>query len=537
MNIRISSFAVLLLILLVSCGSRNTELSNVFRYNESKGIPTLDPAFARTQAIINPCMQLFNGLLQLDDELNVIPCIAEKYDVSADGITYTFNLRNDVFFHNHQAFLNGTGRRVLADDFVYTFYRLVDPKLASPGSWVLSNMDTCYAIGKDELVVRLKQPSPVFLSTLTMPYCFVVPKEVVALYGVEFGKTPIGTGPFYLKAWREGEKLVMRKNQKYFEKDNEGNQLPYLEAVAITFVPDKQSEFLEFSKGKISYLSGIHAASRDELLTREGELNPKYKDRVQMLQGPYLNTEYLGFLLGENSEFASSALQNVNIRRAIAHGIDKKKMVEFLRSNLAYPANNGFVPMGLPSFSEELLGFEYSPQKAMALLSEAGFPNGKGLPEITLSTTDDYLDICEYMQHSLLQIGVRIKINVLSGAAYRQQVAEGKLAMFRASWIADYPDAESYLSLLYSKNASPNGPNYTHFSSKGYDKLYEQSLKETNIKKRYELYRKMDSISITETPIIPLFYDKATRFVQKGIVGMEPNAMNTLILKNVSVVE
>ncbi|MDR0419686.1 MAG: ABC transporter substrate-binding protein [Prevotellaceae bacterium] len=533
MNIRIS--IIFLLLLLASCSSKKTEFSSVFRYNESKGIPTLDPAFARTQAIINPCMQLFNGLLQLDDELNVVPCIAEKYDLSADGVTYTFTLRSDVFFHNHQVFPGGVGRKVLADDFVYTFYRLVDPKLASPGSWTLSNMDTCYAMGKNRLVVKLKQPSPVFLSTLTMPYCFVVPKEVVDLYGVEFGKRPIGTGPFYLKAWREGEKLVMRRNRKYFEKDNGGNQLPYLEAVAITFVPDKQSEFLEFSKGKISYLSGIHAASRDELLTHKGELNPKYEDRIQMLQGSYLNTEYLGFLLSENSEFTNSALQSVNVRRAIAHGIDKKKMVEFLRSNLAYPANNGFVPMGLPSFSEELFGFEYSPQKAMALLSKAGFPNGNGLPEITLSTTDDYLDICEYIQYSLSQMGVRIKINVLSGAAYRQQVAEGKLAMFRASWIADYPDAESYLSLLYSKNASPNGPNYTHFSSENYDKLYEQSLKETDIKKRYELYRKMDSIGIAEASIVPLFYDKATRFVQKGIAGMEPNAMNVLILKNVSV--
>lgn len=524
---------VLCLLFFISCTHTDLPSGMVFRYNESKDIPSLDPAFASSQNAINACTQLFCGLLQLDEGLNVNPCIAKRFEVSPDGLSYTFVLRGDVYFHSSPVFPNGEGRRVIAGDFVYSFYRLLNPLLASPAGWVMSPMDTCYAVNDSTFFLRLKYRTPVFLSTLTMPYCCVVPHEVADYFGKDFGKNPVGAGPFYLKQWRQGEKLVMRRNARYFEKDEKGVQLPYLESVVVTFVPDKQSEFLEFAKGKIDYLSGVHPASRDELLTRSGTLNPKYADRVQLLQGPYLNTEYIG-CLQDTGAFSNAALRSEKVRQAIAYGIDRKKMVKFMRSNLATPANQGFVPQGVPSFDSTLKGYSYNPQKALQLLADAGFPNGKNLPEITLSTTDDYMDICEFMQHELSTLGIRFKINVLSGAAYRQQLSEGKLAMFRASWIADYPDAESYLSLLYSKNFSPNGPNYTHFSSKAYDRLYEQAMNEPSEQKRFQLYRELDALSIAHAPVIPLFYDKVTRFVRIGIIGMEPNAMNVLVLKKVA---
>ncbi|GHT67850.1 peptide ABC transporter substrate-binding protein [Bacteroidia bacterium] len=527
-------YTLLLLPVFVACSNDTPPLQNVFRYNESKGIPTLDPAFARTQAIINPCMQLHCGLLQLDSALLPIPCIARRYWIDSNNVRYTFVLRNDVFFHHSPAFRNGQGRRVTADDFVYSFYRIKNPAIASPGAWTLENMDTCMAVNDTTLVVILRRPSSVFLGVLAMPYCFVVPHEAVAFYGNDFGKHPVGAGAFYCKAWREGEKLVLRRNPHYFERDKDGNALPYLESVSIVFIPDKQSEFLEFVKGNIDVLMGVHPASRDELLLRNGTLNPKYAQRVQMLQGNYLNTEYLGILIDSN-EFAHPALQNAEVRRAIGYAINRPQMIQYLRSNMATAAHQGFVPKGLPSFDETLQGFDYQPVQAAACLATAGYPNGEGLPPITLSTTDDYLDICEFIQHELGRVGITIRINVLSGASYRQWVAEGKLPFFRASWIADYPDAESYLSLLYSKNRSPNGPNYTHFANQLYDRLYEQALTETNEHKRWQQYRTLDAMLISQAVVIPLFYDKATRFVRKGISGMQPNAMNMLVLKEVKV--
>ncbi|GHT12641.1 peptide ABC transporter substrate-binding protein [Bacteroidia bacterium] len=524
----------LLLLCLTACTDAVPRLHNVFCYNESKGIPTLDPAFARTQAIINPCMQLYCGLLQLDSALHPKPCIAHRYYVTRDGLQYTFNLRKDVFFHDSPAFVDGQGRRVVASDFVYSFYRIKKPATASPGSWTLANMDTAYAINDTTLVLRLRQPSPIFLGILAMPYCFVVPHEAIEFYGADFGKHPVGTGAFYCKAWHEGEKLVLRRNPRYFERDKNGLALPYLEAVNIIFIPDKQSEFLEFVQGNIDCLIGVHPASRDELLLHDGTLNPKYAQGVQMLQGDYLNTEYLGILI-DSTEFANAALQNPNVRRAIAYGIDRPKMIQYLRRNLATPARQGFVPKGLPSFANHLQGFDYQPDTALFYLAQAGYPNGNGLPPITLSTTDDYLDICEFLQHELGQLGITIRLNVLSGFGYRQWVAEGKLEFFRASWIADYPDAESYLSLLYSPNRSPNGPNYTHFANAAYDNLYNKAIAEPDEQRRWQHYCALDSMLVEQAVIVPLFYDRAVRFVRRGIAGMRPNPMNMLILKEVQI--
>lgn len=519
--------------ILFSCSEQKERPNDVFRYNESKGISTLDPAFAKSQTIIWPVSQLFNGLVQMNKETKLQACIAKDWYISEDGRSYTFNLRNDVFFHKSPIF--NKERKVIANDFVYSLKRLFDSKTASPGAWVMNylNKDTLdnglLALNDSTLVIQLKQAFPGFLGILSMPYCSVVPMEIVEHYGKTFRSHPVGTGPFYLKKWREGEKLILRRNTNYFEKDEKGNALPYLEAIAIRFISDKQSEFLEFSKGEIDFISGVHASYKDELLTRSGKLREKYKAQIHLSKAPYLNTEYLGFLV--NSE--TSPVSNTYVRKAINFGFDRQKMLSYLRNNIGTPAEQGFVPKGLPSYSEEIQGYIYNKDSALHYLQLAGFPNGKGLNEITLTTTSDYVDLCEYIQHELSEIGIPIAIDISSGATFRDQVATSKLDFFRGSWIADYPDAENYLSLFYSKNLAPNGPNYTHFQNLSYDKLYEKALLETNDSTRRTIYQAMDSILIAEAPVVPLFYDEVIRFSQKNIRNFETNAMNMLFLKRV----
>lgn len=538
-------FLILLITLFIlSCGKADKKKDSylVFRYNESKGITTLDPAFARSQPLIWPVNQLYNGLVQLSDSLSVEPCIAKTWEVSADGLVYTFNLRTDVYFHSSPAFTNGKGRRVVASDFVYSFGRVIDPLVASPGSWVFNVLDTdrqnthngCFALNDSTLKIYLKKTFPAFLGLLSMPYAFVVPREAVEMYGKEFRSNPVGTGPFQLKYWKEGEKLIFRKNPNYFEKDEKGERLPYIEAVSITFTADKQSEFLEFLSGNIDFLSGVHAASKDELLTRSGSLNPRYANRVKMITGPYLNTEYLGVLVDTTiAAVKNSSLSNEYLRKAIGYGFDRAKMMTYLRSNMGYPAHNGFVPAGMPGFSTDLEGFNYNPELARHYLEKAGFPNGKGLSPISLSVTSDYVDICEFIQHQLGDIGIAIEIEVFPGAAYREMMANSRMIFFRGSWVADYADAENYLSLFCSENFSPGGPNYTHFSSKNFDELYQKALKESTDSLRHRIYWQMDSIVISQAPVIPLYYDKVVRFVGKSVSGLESNPMNLLILKRV----
>ncbi len=534
---KIFIFYFVVIVFFSSCKSDSNNLhNNVFRYNESKGIASLDPAYAKSQVLIWPANQLYNGLVQMDNELKIKSCIAKKWELHDSGKVYRFIIRDDVRFHDHKFFKNGKGRNVNAKDFEYSLKRIINPKTASPGSWIFNNVaeDGINALNDSVLEIKLKTPFPAFLGLLTMQYCSVVPHEIVEHFGVDFRNNPVGTGPFQFKLWKENEKLVLIKNQYYFEKDSIGNNLPYLDAVSITFINDKQSEFLEFLKGKIDFISGLNNANKDELITKNGKLSPKYIGKITMINQPYLNTEYLGFLLDTSKiKSKSSPVLNKKIRQAINYGFDRKKMMKYLRNSIGIPALNGFIPKGLPSFQEEFKGYEYNPDITRKLLLEAGFPNGKGLTTITLTTTSDYLDLCEYIQQELAQFGIDISIDVSTGAIFRDMVANSKIDFFRGSWIADYPDAENYLTLFYSKNHSPLGPNYTHYCNQEYDKLYERSMLAVNDSIRYSLYSKMNRLIIDDAVIVPLYYDEVIRFVNKNIYGFEGNPMNLLNLKEV----
>lgn len=517
-------------------GNYTQSNKKVFRYNESKGISTLDPAYAKSQVLIWPVNQLYNGLVQIDNNLNVKPCIAKTWEISENGKKYIFHLRPDVYFHDHGLFKEGNGRKVYAHDFVYSLNRIIDPAIASPGAWIFNTLEEngITAIDDSTLEIKLKSPFPAFLGLLTMQYCSVLPKEVVEYFGNDFRKNPVGTGPFQFKLWKENEKLVLVKNSNYFETDSTGNKLPYLDAISIRFINDKQSEFLEFLKGNIDFISGLSAANKDELITKNGRLNPQYNDRFRMIHQPYLNTEYLGFMI-DSAKYsdANHAVLNKKIRQAINYGFDRIKMMKYLRNNIGSPAINGFIPKGLPAFSDSLTYYYYNPDKVRSLLNEAGYPNGKGLSPITLTTTSDYLDLCEYIQQQLSEFGIVIKIDVITGATFREMVANSKVEFFRGSWIADYPDAENYLALFYSKNLSPAGPNYTHYKNMEFDKLYNKSFNITNENERNMVYREMDKIIMNDAVVVPLFYDQVILFVNKDLKGLQSNPMNLLNLKYV----
>ena len=512
---------------LLSCNNtKNIENRTVFRYNEYRNVTSLDPAFSRNPQNIWPINQLFNGLVQLNKNLNIEPEIASSWSISPDGLTYTFYLRNDVYFHESPIFGEKKTRRVEAKDFVFSFDRLKDPVVASPGSWVLLNVENYEATAENILTITLKNPFPAFLGLLTMRYCSVVPKEVTNYYGVNFRSNPIGTGPFYFKRWDENVKLVLLKNQKYFEKDTNGNKLPFLDAISVRFIPDIQSEFMLFLQGKFDFINSLDASYKDELLDYDGTLRSKYFEKMNMLKGPYLNTEYIGIFLDSNNP----AIKSKNIRRALNVGFDRKLMVAFLRNNIGYPAKRGIIPKGLPGTSDDEI--KYDPKLAKRLVENYIKKTGER-PSIKLATDSNYIDLCEYLQREFQKIGIEIKIDVMPTASLRQAKSSGKLELFRASWIADYPDAENYLSLFNSINFSPIGPNYTHYKNPNFDKMYKNSLVIMSDTLRFKKYREMDSLALSDFPIIPLYYDQVVRFVQKDVEGMEINPINLLVLKNV----
>jgi peptide/nickel transport system substrate-binding protein len=502
----------------------------------SSGISSLDPAAARTTENVWAINQLYNGLVEMSDTLSVQPSIAKSWMISTDGLTYTFNLHTDVYFHDNEVFENRIGRKVVANDFVYSFNRLLDPTV-SVASSLLSNVNTQNKKGFEApndstFIVHLIKPFTPFLGILTMKYFSVIPKEAVEHYGADFRRNPVGTGPFKFKIWSEGSKLVFLRNDKYFEFE-EGNRLPYLDAVSISFIKDKETSFLSFLQGDIDMVSGIDEINTDKVLTIEGELKDSYKSKFKLQTQPFLKTDYLGFLIDESIPICkNSPLIMKAIRQAINYGFDRKKMVKYLRKNLGEPATAGFIPPGLASFNEtKVKGYDYNPEKVKELLLLAGYPDGKGLPDISLATTEQYLEIAEYIQSQLAEFGIRIKIDVQKATVLTDAIANSKINFFRKSWVCDYPDKENFLSLFYSKNWSPKGFNYTHFYNPKFDLLYEKSQSELNDSIRNDYYQKMDQLLIDNAPVVPLYYDEVVRLVQNNISGLSSNSMNLLSLK------
>ena len=518
-------------------------------------------------------------------------------------------------------------RKVTAQDFVYSFNRVLDRKLNSSGSWIFSNVYVFNAINDTVLEIKLTQPFPAFLGILSMSYASVVPHEAVEYYGTEFGRHPVGTGPFKYQYWKEGVKLVFRKNPNYFEfektprhqdtktpsnlgdsgtrglgdlektprrqdaktpsnlgdsgtrglgdlektprrqdakttsdlcdsetwrlGDLETSRLPYLDAISISFIIDKQVAFMEFIKGKFHFMSGIDARYKDELLTRDGQLRSEYEDEIYLIREPYLNTEYLAFFLGDDDTLGKE--RSLALRQAVSYSIDREKMLRYLRNGIGTPGNNGIIPAGLPGYEDAKtprrqdtetlgdsvtrclgdlnIGYPYNPKKAEQLLKD----NDLIGYELKLYTTQDYIDIAKFVQSALTEIGLNCRVEEMMPAALREKRANGNLPFFRSSWVADYPDAENYLSLFTTNNFTPQGPNYTHYSNAKFDELYQKSLTCNDLEERAKIYHEMDSLMMTEAPVVILFYDEVLRFVNKNVEGLGSNPTNMLNLKKVRI--
>lgn len=516
-----------------SCYYSNSKSSNIFHYNEQTGIASLDPAFAKNQSVMWAVHQLYNTLVEIDSQLNIIPSIAKSWKISDNNTTYTFILRNDVYFHDDPCFSDGKGRKLNAADIVYTFSRLINPKTASPGSWVFNDkIDTqlpFVAINDSIFQLKLKRPYQPILGILSMQYCSILPKEAIEKYGTDFRRHAVGTGPFQFVDWEEGQSLVFRKNPNYFEKDSAGVRLPYLNGVQISFYDSKATEFLLFREKKLEFINDIDASFKDEVLTKKATLRSEWKGKIILQTHPYLNVEYFGILVDSTNPLVkNSPLRSQKIRQAINYGFDRRKMMLYLRNSLGIPAESGFVPAGLPSFDSSVVkGYSYDPDRARQLIKESGIKNFND--PIKLYTIPIYADFASYFARQLEEIGLNIQVETIQKSLLLELTSTSRALFFRGSWIADYPDAENYLSVFYSKNPAP--PNYTRYHNPKFDEVFEEAISQTNDSIRYRLYREADQIVIQDAPVVPLWYDEVIHLVQPYVTGFVSNSLNLLELR------
>ncbi len=521
------------IIVIYSCRSKqsNVNKKSIFHYNQTNPITSLDPAFAKSQNNYWVCDHLFNQLLDLNDSMQIIPEIATSFVIDNAAKVYTFKLRTDIYFIDNPCFENGIGRLLTAHDVVFSFQRLLDPVLSAPGRWIfIDKVDSIHpfiALNDSVFVLNLSKAFAPMLSLLTMHYCSIIPMEAIEYYGDKFRENPVGTGPFSMIKWVDRQGLFLKKNSTYFKKG-----LPLLDGVRVSFIEDRNTAYLEFMKGRIDFFSGIHSSFAPQLLNKYGELRDDRRSLLKLLKGNYLNTEYIGINLTTLPE--KHILKNKKFRQALNLSINKELMLKTFKFGIGVPANSGFIPIGLPVFdSITQRGFNYLPDSAKNLLSEIEYSGlSKENKSFVVYTNKEYLDLITYVTRQWQEMGIDVQIELMETATLREKMRSGTLSMFRGSWIADYPEEESFLTVFYGENPAP--PNYTRFNNEQFNRLYNQAIGQSNMIFRQTLYKEMNQILIDEAPVIFLMYDQFALFVQNNIEGIKPNPLNLLRLENVN---
>lgn len=553
---KISIFVLIILSALTySCRKAEINSPSLFRLNFPLGLETLEPVMSNSPQTIWVLMNVMEGLVSYNKQNEIVPIIAKSWQISDDGLTYTFLLNTNIKFHNDPCFPDGKGRYVTAKDFKYCLERVNDPTTKTRGLWVFrdkikganeyyeykakkssketNDISGIRAPNDSTLILELNEPFAPFLSLLTMSYALVYPREAVEYYGNDFSVHPVGTGPFMFKEWQLDKQLTLVRNTEFHEKDSAENNLPYLNDVEITFTKSQETEFLDFLNGKYDY----HEPSSeiiDAITDESGRMVNEEKKDYKLVKQPWLNTVYLIMIQNENLPAGKSSpfLNNKKLRQAINYAIDKERIVRFVLKNRGHAAFNGPLPVGIPGYDSTIEGYRFNQTKAKELLAEAGYPDGKGL-SLTLVISNDELqkNISIAIQEQLKDVGIDLKLEQVLQATLNTQQQQGELAFTRGNWGADYFDPENFMSLFYSKNIVPFGPNKTGYSNPEIDKLYEHSIRITDFEERKKIYNEMEKIVIEDAAWVYLYYNQKHYLLRNNVQGFFLDGLNNLILK------
>ncbi|MCC6864819.1 MAG: ABC transporter substrate-binding protein [Ignavibacteria bacterium] len=537
-----------------SCSKKETT-DNIFRYNESQGIENLDPVMCSNYPTGWPLQNMLEGLLEYTKAMNLEPNLASSYTISPEGLTYTFTLRRGVYFHDNPCFPGSKGREVKASDFKYCYQRLCDPRTKTRGSWLfrdkvkgateyinsiknnynnVNEISGIQAPNDTTLVITLVKPFAPFLSILTMQYTFVYPHEAVEYYKDNFGYNPVGTGPFKFVKWEFDQELEMTKNPNYWKLNKAGKSSVYLDGVKVSFIKSSETAFLDFQQGKFNYYEPSPEVL-SQITDDSGNLKPEYADKMELVKQPWLNTVYLGIQLDKNVPGGKNNIlsDNKKLRQAINYAIDRDKIIRYVLKFRGTPGVNGPIPPGMPGYNKELKGYYYDVAKAKQLLSEAGYPNGNGLSlKLVVSNDDTQKLIGESVQAQLKDLGIDAQLDFMQASTMRSSQVGGELPFWRGNWGADYFDPENFMALFYSKNHSPAGPNYTHYTNAAADSLYDLAMRLTDFNERAKLYNQMESIVLDDSPMIILYYNQIVYLKSKNLADMYIDGLNTMILKS-----
>ncbi len=505
-----------------TAGGQQPKNGGILRYPLLDDPISLDPANFNEELGIEVGKEIYDGLVELDFDKNVIvPAHAEKWDIK-DNRVFTFYLRPGTKFHN--------GKEVTAEDFRYSFDRLLDPDTGATVAWILENVKGAAArmsgktedtegikvIDKYTLQITLENPSPSFLSWLAHPGAAVVDRETVEKAGKDFkatGARPdivVGTGPFKLSRWIPKNVIKIVRNEEYY------GRKAYLDGVDFKIIPDTTTILNEFRAGNLDFIDHIPPGQKS-LVEKEFP--------GQVIRNTIWNIEFIGLNVSK-----PPFKDNVKLRQALNYAIDRDGIIRVVLEGNGVPAK-GVLPPGMAEYNENLRGYTYDPAKASAFLAEAGYPGGRGLPplELAYNVREQNQKLAEAVQAQLQEVGFPTKLKGMPLPVYQREVGAGALSMFRLAWSADSLDAGCILKPLFGSKAE----NFFHYKNPEVDRLLDKAQSVAEQGERIKLYRQAEQIIVDEAPAIWLFHPVNLYLKAGNIQGVQTNPMDIVPLSSI----
>ena len=561
MRIRILLLLVSASAIILSCGGNNSETADMkavggkiyggqFSFMSGEKIESLFP-LSVSDVFSNRIMsQIFEPLLKIDiATMKVEPSLAESFTVSKDATVFTLKIRKGVFFHDDECF-GGKGRELKVEDVKYSLdmacagmeeneisYLLVD-KIKGAKEFNKKNKTLDIAkegvsgikiVNSNTIEIKLNQPFVGFDKILSHNSLGIYPKEAVEKYGKEIKTHPVGTGAFSLETFND-EQIVLKRNPNYWGKDDFGNKLPFLDKVLMTYTKNKKSELLAFRKQKIDVVLEIPVEDIQDIFgsLEDAQSGKNVKHRVETEIS--LKMSYIAFA-NESKEF-----KDERVRKAFNLAIDRQGIIQNSLEGEGYAALNGFVPSIDTYPSDRVKGNVFNPTLAKQLLAQAGYPDGSKFPSLEIYVNTKEGSGVHKMVKGIVadlkkNLNVNFKIKLCSIQERNEAIHSGKAKIWRAGWIADYPDPENFLCLFYGGNISENDGSVVNdfkFSNKEFDQLYEKGLRELDNDKRNELMVKCDQLVIDHAAVMPILTDDFIVMVNVRVKDLKTNPLQAL---------
>jgi oligopeptide transport system substrate-binding protein len=489
----------------------------LFRANLSTEPPSLDWSLATDHVSFNVIANLMVGLTEFDPQLKPVPVIAKSWNILDGGRRIIFQLRDDVFWSD--------GKKVRAQDFEYSWKRLLDPKTASQYAYILFDIENAqeYHEGKladsgavgvraqDDvtLAVRLRHPASYFLALTTFEVTFPQRQDMIEKFDSQWTEPQhiVTNGPFLLSSWKHENEIQLSANPGYFR------GRPPMEKVILLMVKEKTTAVAMYEQGQLDFLDdhSIPSLEKSRMSKQHG-----FK-RVPQLRG-----EYYGFAVDRRP------FNDPRVRKAFAMAIDRSVFPKILQGG-ERPASS-WIPPGMPAHNSKL-GLHFNPPEARRLLREAGYPEGKGFPRIALGydTDEDRKLVAEAVQGMWQRnLGIIVALENQEWKAYLKTLQTDPFPVFRDGWGADYPDPDNFMKLF----TSHSGNNHLRWRNSRYDQLVEGAARELDWKKRVKLYDEAQKILCeTEIPMVPLYWRSESTVLNPRFTGLEMNTMGRLDLR------